>query len=228
MLKGYIRLLDLQSEHQWQYHETSSLQRVDLLVVHEAVEPWFYAPTGAQLQPVLRLGTRGVNKPFYQTLPLKPYELLNEMNRLGRMLDTSFVPQVKATPAIAPTAVLQATDSVTKELIRLKQWPPARLLSEPGRMRLATLLTGRAMSMDELQHRAALAETVCRSFIKDMQTVGLLTYTAAQDSLPTQMTLAGGASAPKPVARPVARPAVQLSLLEKIRLRLGIRLPDSA
>ena len=35
LFKGYVRLLDHLTEHQWQYREASVLHRVDLLVASE-------------------------------------------------------------------------------------------------------------------------------------------------------------------------------------------------
>jgi len=120
--------------------------------------------------------------------------------------------------------------------MRLRRWPLPRLLAEPGRMRLATLLTGKAMGMDELLHRSALSKKICQRFIDDMQTADLLMLEEAHETTHPEIVarLSGtpaalaSASAYKQSVMPSAKPVVQPGLLTRIRLRLGMHSAGNA
>lgn len=238
LFKGYVRLLDHLTESQWLYQKPSQTQRVDLLVADERAVPTAFLPNASNLQPILQLGVSSTSKPFFLSWPLKPYELESELNRLGRMIlmqrkgqaagaGSTAAPLGNALPA---PSTQPSQPQPQPQLYRLNQWPPARLLAEPGRMRLATLLTGRAMGLDEILHRSALAKSACERFLKDMQSAGLLVSAAdianhhnasARPHQPTQAQQLPAASSPA-VKAPPARPAVQIGLLARIRMRLGI------
>ena len=168
LFKGYVRLLDHLTEHHWQYREPSAVQRIDLLVADERVQPTRCFQAAEKLQPVLQLGTtQNDSNPFFLAWPLKPYELENKLNRLGRLIGagTANGPAPAEQKSI-PESKLAAP---AQKHYRLRQWPKPSLLTEPGSMRLATLLTGRAMGLDELVFRSALAPQVCERFVAAMQ-----------------------------------------------------------
>ncbi len=100
--------------------------------------------------------------------------------------------------------------SVPAEALRLRRWPPADLLRTPDRMRLATLMTGRVLSLADLQRHSGQPQSACEAFIADLLRAGALD--------------AVGAAQPMQSARPAAasaQPRVQAGLLSRIRNRLG-------
>ena len=61
----------------------------------------------------------------------------------------------------------------------LPQWPPSKYLAGVGRMRLTTLPTGKAMTLQEMQARSALRPRACRSFVSDLGKANLMVITVA-------------------------------------------------
>lgn len=210
LFKSFVRLLDHMTHQQWSYQPADANQRIDLLVIADGVQPTLYQGADASQQPVLRLGSSGANGHGYLSWPLKPGALKVELNRLGSLSTRrDGAPHVQALFTGAATGG-QAGIDTSKDLMRLLQWPPARLLAGVGRMRLATLLTGKAMRLDELVRRSALPVDTCQAFVLDLQRANLLTSpgNAAQPSSP----------------QPVPLPKVtQPGLFDRIRLRLGIK-----
>ena len=211
LFKAFVRLLDHLTHQHWTYHPAAANVRVDLLVVADGVQPTYSHNPGQSSQPVLRLGSAGVDGQGTLSWPLKADALEKELNRLGGQA----IQQrgVKNLPALSmgATADVAAPDTA-RALMRLQQWPPSSLLNGPGRMRLATLLTGKAMSLDELVYRSALPLALCKTFVEELQRARLLQITAIS---------------PKPVfASPIgiAQPKMaQVGLLNRIRVRLGIK-----
>ena len=238
LFKGYVRLLDHVTEHEWRHQEASLAHPVDLLVLDEAVEPVAFQQLPALPQPVLRLGTSSASRPFFLSWPLKPYELENELNRLGQLISSQHTPHLQVKAVLLGSTASPTNDQPTEKLMRLRRWPLPRLLAEPGRMRLATLLSGKAMGMDELLHRSALSKKICQRFINDMQTADLLMLEEAHESThPEEVARLSGtpaalasasASAYKQAVMPSAKPVVQPGLLTRIRLRLGMHSAGNA
>lgn len=207
LFKAFVRLLDHLTHQQWTYHPASAHARVDLLVVADGLEPTYSLNPGGSPQPVLRLGTTGVNGNGVLSWPLKPDALEKELNRLGGQA----IHQRSAKNLSA-----MSTPDMTQGMMRLQQWPPTKLLVGPGRMRLATLLTGKAMSLDELAGRSALPLPLCKTFVDDLQRAKLLQITA----IAPKPVL----SSPAAIALPKTPPkTAQPGLLDRIRIRLGIK-----
>lgn len=219
LFKAIMRLLDHATHQQWRYHPPSRHERVDLLVFVEGSLPMLCESPNQLPQYMLQLGALGENGCGKLSWPFKPSELEKELNRVGELAVAQRnaqayamqfgVQKVSAEPANATTATPVVFDATTA-LMRLQQWPPARVLSGPGRMRLATLLMGKAMSLGELAQRSALPLDLCEAFVRDLQPIGLL----AISSFGSQTAQPQRAPAPK---------VVQLGLLARIRMRLGIQ-----
>lgn len=218
LFKAVVRLLGHLTYQQWRYQPASAANRVDLLVAADGTQPTY--STGAShpalaKQPVLRIHTGGVSEARghgYLSWPIKADALEAELNYFG----SQAIAQRETQKAVAflapepnPTTASVAQPNHLAGLLRLKQWPPARLLAGPGRMRLATLLTGKAMSLAELAYRSALPLPLCELFAGELDRAGLLLATRRERS-----------AAPLVVALPKM---VQVSLLERIRMRLGIQ-----
>ncbi len=252
LFKGYVRLLDHMTEHRWQYHEPSKVHRVDLLVADERVEPTKCLHAVQYAQPVLRLGvTKTVSSPLFMAWPLKPYELETELNRIGRLIKSAdalrrdMPAQALAHKPVETTQVLKLDSKQDTKLdaepdakpaakrFRLRQWPKPSLLTEPGSMRLATLLTGRAMGLEEVVFRSGLPQASCERFIVSMLAAGLIMHPDADNShisawvLPVSkhsvQAAQNGSPAIQASSQPAAKPLVQPGLLARIRMRFGIK-----
>ena len=209
LFKSFVRLLDHLTHQHWTYQPAAANQQIDLLVVAEDVQPTSYQYAGREPQPVLRLGSTGANGPGYLMWPLKPGALESELNRLGAMsiMQRDAVRGRALFKGVTPGE--QAVVNIFKDSMRLLRWPPALLLVGMGRMRLATLLTGKAMKLDELVHRSALPVNLCHAFVLDLQQANLLT--SLSDSVQPAY--------PQPA---VLQKVTKHGLLDRIRLRLGI------
>lgn len=210
LFKSFVRLLDHLTHQRWSYQPAAAKQRIDLLVVADGVELSQFQDATQAPQSVLRLGSSGTNGHGYLSWPLKPGALESELNRLGGMsLRQRDAPRVDALPTRVATGE-QAVINIYKDPMRLLQWPPAKLLAGVGRMRLATLLTGKSMKLDELVRRSAVPADLCHAFVLDLQRAKLL----VSPSQPDQPAY------PQPAP---FQKVTQPGLFDRIRLRLGIK-----
>lgn len=215
LFKSFVRLLDHLTHQQWRYHPPATDTRVDLLVVAKDVQPTYSQRPGQAPQPVLQLGsngTNGANGHGFLSWPLNPAALEKELNRLGGLAITQrSAPQEPALGNVAVTSTpVGPTEPASKaKPMRLQQWPPAHLLTSTDRMRLATLLTSKAMSLKELVHRSALPLPVCEAFVNDMLGAQLLVTPSV-------------VAKTEPPRHAPAQEVVQHGLLARIRMRLGI------
>jgi hypothetical protein len=235
LFKGYVRLLDHLTEHHWQYHEPSALHRVDLLVCSEHVQPTRFSQNIGQPQALLQLGASNLNRSAaFLTWPLKPNELENQLNRLGRLIsgsaaDTQSEDEPITVPAASNDAAADTKPSVSQ--YRLREWPKPTLMAVAGRMRLATLLIGKAMSLEEMVFRSALPLSVCERFLADMQTAGLLIHSESAASHDPARVASPAKKPSLPAAQerqaelPVVKAVIQPGLIARIRMRFGIKSP---
>jgi hypothetical protein len=95
--------------------------------------------------------------------------------------------------------------------MRLVRWPAMNLLRDPERLRLATLMTGRFMTLAQMHQASGAKLEACEAFAHDLLREGLL---AGGDH--------GPASVPAPLAplAPRQRVAADAGLLAQIRSRL--------
>lgn len=154
---------------------------------------------------MLRLGAKRTNGYGFLTWPLKPIELEKELNRLGRRIILKHTLRATGSLLTDPSVAAGIEQALP---MRLHQWPAPHLLAGSGRLRLATLLTGKAMNLHELAQRSAMPLDICKEFVHDLQHAGLIA--SGPDVNPPRHQIS---FAPKPV---------QLGLLDRIRIRLGI------
>jgi hypothetical protein len=219
LFKAFVRLLDHLTHQQWRSQAAAPNQPVDLLVLAEGSKP-ATAPSPQSHNPpqVLWLSKEGTNLPGFLTWPLRPDALERELNRVGSVVMSQRGP--KPGPALftgAATGTPIARGAQVK-LMRLQQWPPTQFLTGSGRMRLATLLTGKAMSLDELVYRSALPLPLCEAFVNDLQRAGLLVEPSTVFK-PALTQVQGQGLTPR---SPFEKPPPQ-GLFAKIRMRLGIQ-----
>ncbi|QTD46482.1 hypothetical protein [Ottowia testudinis] len=119
-------------------------------------------------------------------------------------------------PAAAPVT---EPETLSPLRFKLRRWPPAALLrSDPNRIRMATLLSRRALNAAELATISQQPVHECQAFLTTLQTTGLVDV-HKQPSAPPPGAPAP-AAAPKPAAAPP--PAFARGLISGIRRRLGL------
>lgn len=125
--------------------------------------------------------------------------------------------QVQAPPAevAAAAAAIGVSDQAARRgrLFKLRRWPDVGLLNEhPAALRMATLMSRRALSVAQLAALTDQSESACRRFMASLERAGLLHEVAAPDE-------PHGAQAA--VAAPVIAP-VRQRLLASLRRHLGL------
>ena len=175
LFKSLVRLLDHITSQKWIYQPASADHRVDLLVVSEGHRPTFFKRAQAVAQPVLWVGS-GPERDMVCSWPLQPHKLGNALNRIGGQAVTHQASS--GSESFMPVQTMADRDA--SQVFRLRQWPPSRFLVGTGRMRMATLLVGRDMSLSELQQRSALPLALCRAFTTELQKTDLLVVTVRE------------------------------------------------
>ncbi len=104
---------------------------------------------------------------------------------------------------------------------RLKRWPGVGVLAQDvRRVRMATLLSRRVMSLNELTMLSRLPATVCLTFLRELDMQGLLETTEHSKLQPLLVHQYAHQAEPNPAAG--AQTGVASSLFHSIRSRFGI------
>ncbi|MBP6666765.1 MAG: hypothetical protein KBG69_10360 [Ottowia sp.] len=133
--------------------------------------------------------------------------------RPATLLDEASLPTAAEAPAAAPV-------QINPLRFKLRRWPPAALLrSDPNLIRMATLLSRRALNAAELATISQQPVQECQAFLTTLQTTGLVDVQKAPVAPPAGSAPAQAAAAPKPAA---PAPAFARGLISGIRRRLGL------
>ena len=189
LLKSLVRLLGHRTLHGWVFQEEGAALQV---VGQDWALPIGALPAPAPLR--LHLSNTSSPQPLSLRLPLHVAALESMLNQVGEQLVQ------EQTHADLPLTAFG------KEAYQLKRWPPAALLGSPDRMKLATLLTARALCLTGLAQRSQQPTDECERFLQALQQAGLL----------TESRVAIGPAAP------AQAPASAMGLLARIRHRLGL------
>ena len=213
VLKSMIRLLDHRTHHTWKYVSSAA----DLMVVSEKLSA---AGTPAmRAQQVLTLGVASSNRPGFLCMPVNARELEAELNRLGALIVPVHRTVHRTVQMQAETGHTAPDKYIEAEPMRMLRWPHSALLKEPGRMRLATLMTGKQMTIHGLQRSSGESLATCSAFFEELQKANLLAPGHKVLSAPL-------ATGPQAVPQPnvsAQKNAAPTSLLARIRMRLGIQ-----
>jgi hypothetical protein len=207
MFKAYLRLIDSRTRQKWKGQALEVKPPADLLVLANGLEP--NTSPGQALLPALRIGTSVDGAHSVLSWPLDSHDLEREMNRLGGHIIAQREASLKTALFAGPNTVAPLPDDAKLRQMRLRQWPPSRLLTGSGRMHLATLLTGKAMNLNELAYRSALPLPLCEVFFNELLQANLMVEASAPAQPETQQMTS-------------AQKAVKPGLLTQIRMRLGI------
>lgn len=222
LLKSLVRLLSFKTQQHWLYSADS---------LHLRVQADSYkAQPGASIckaQQVLILGIAAMPRQGFLCLPLRAHELEVELNRIGALIGHTTLAAQPSGALDAPSVLVQISDvaePLQGSAQKLRQWPPPHLLAQPGRVRLATLLTGRPLTLEQLQRISGHSLLDCKNFLADLAQAKLLTggvQAQAQAHIPaaqhTQQVASSSAHAPPSAP----------SLFARIRLRLGLQTAGS-
>ena len=198
VIRSVVRLLDHRTDHHWSY----SLEQADLDVVGDACDEAATA-SGAVIPAghVLRAGKYRKHDGPFLSLPVNSNALELLLNDFGNRIN-----ELKRT-AEAATGEMEAG-----EAFRLLRWPPAALLDGSERMKMATIIMGRALSASALAQRAGVTVQECASYLHMLQANGYLAVnTVIGDGAQNQI----GMTAP-------VKEKVAAGLLSRIRSRLGL------
>lgn len=140
-------------------------------------------------------------------------------------------PHVQGLKALQQPAALPASEPKRTKVntgglrFKLQRWPSAALLkNDPQRIRLATLLSRRALGTSELSHISRLPPEQCLAFVDHLRQAGLIeVQTMAPPPRPTMPITTATPIATRRAA-PAPAPAVSLAhgLISGIRRRLGL------
>ncbi len=202
VFKSMVRLLSHRTNDLWVYSPSSTELRIvgeGHRSAHEDSHP---------VQQVLVVGTSSTKRPSYLQMPLHANELEAELNRLGVLM----------APRSTAAGVFAAA-SIRSLPMRLLRWPPASVLTTPSRMRLATLMASKPLTVEDLQQRSQESHAVCAAFFVELTQLHLLTADLAAS--PPKIA---PAHPPASTAVPYPNsPLVQPGLLGRIRIRLGLQ-----
>lgn len=123
-------------------------------------------------------------------------------------------PTSSPTPASAPRPVAAArlAELAPHARWKLRRWPGHALLgADVNRIRMATMLTRRPLSVQDLSAATGVTEIQCEQFVGALHLAGLIDAAAPTPAQPTP------AAAAAPTARGIGR-----SLLRSIRQRFGL------
>ena len=193
LFKSFVRLID----HLTHQHWTCTQGEGQLRVVGAAVVGEFMASA----VPVLVIGTAAPSSFHAIALPIHANDLERELNALGDLIEVRVpVASVATTPG---TNTIKPNDRVL-----LTRWPTPKLLTTRDRIRLATLMTGRPLTLRDIHTRSGVPEGLCSEFITELARTGMLKCEHS-DTPPRTTT-------------PPSTTVIQGGLLTRIRLRLGL------
>lgn len=161
------------------------------------------APTAPPATPLPAPALPSASPAVLDNRPTLPAPLLPEPAR--------FKSRAMAAPGDAPPA-----DAPRQ---RLKRWPRAAVLrADPQRIRMATLLSRRALNVHELTVLTGYGARECQVFMQVLRSSDLLT-----DDTPAQSSAPAAAAAPAaPAAANPATPRLARGLIASFRRRLGL------
>lgn len=144
----------------------------------------------------------------------------------GRAVPPAALPHPAGAPraAFAPPAALSKPSPADGEFVlsrferfRLRRWPEAALLGRHRyHVRLASFLSTRHLSVDELVGFSNVNAADCTRFLQALGDAGLLDARAEQPTAPAQAAASAHAAAARPAA------ASGSSLFSRLRRRLGM------
>jgi hypothetical protein len=189
LFKSYARLLDHRTQQSWSCRD----EEADLIVLGaEAAKSHAVGP-----KAYLTLGAGSAAAGHCLSLPIHADELEIELNLIGGLL-----------VADKPRQSQAAAQGPSLGLVHLSRWPTPSLLTSRDRIRLATLMTGRPMTLLQVESLSGVDHASCLTFVNALADAGFLESEQFSDTTPAPLT--------------PATAIVSGGLLSRIRSRLGL------
>jgi len=198
LFKSCMNIISARTRHQWIWQRNV----VNLLVVTD--ESMGRLSEAFKTMPIICIGDKipavrqGDSRREYLARPLRPMDILACVDRLGDWVIQNDSVGID----------LRAMSNTAVAAVRLRRWPPMQLLTDAYRTRLATLLTGKPVTLAWLQQRSGAPASVCADFLAELERADLLES--------THIT-----TLPKVIVNTVAN-TPKMGLLGRIRQRLGL------
>lgn len=192
----------------------------DALLVDEACRLEDYRHLVGATTRVMRLSAHGMQREGEMPRPIRSDLLTAWLNAVE--VDVLALRQHEAASGFHAIDTLASPQALASDdaLVRLRRWPPASLLGkDAGRIRLATMLSRREMSLRELSSLARISLPQCREFLDVLLGQGLLGVSLAP-AVPVAATPCPRDSG-KAGARGKTSRGVGASLIHSIRRRFG-------
>jgi hypothetical protein len=211
----------------------SSTPPFDALLVDAGLPVQSYVHCVEPYTQVKRLSSPGNPAPGQMHRPIRSDLLvgwLSSIEVLLRQASRQTAPQTAAVVAesrVQAPAPMKASAPTERALpgdntlFKLTRWAPPHVLArEVGRVRIATLLSRKHMSLTELAMLSRMTVTACFAFLSELEAIGILQTTERQDQRPLVPPRLVHQTSPVQPSR--ARPGVTSSLIHSIRRRFGI------
>ena len=161
---------------------------------------------------VLRLTrTNAADAPGTLQRPIRPDRFQDWLRAIeADLLEPATAPP-PAAPRPSPAGATGPESAAAAARFKLRRWPPAILLrADPRRIRLATLLSRRALSSAELAQLSQQPQTDCQGFLGLLKNAGLIESEAVAPALRAPTTAAA------------VPPRARRGVIASIRRRLGL------
>ena len=150
-----------------------------------------------------------LNSVAYSFQDTRPVALMTAPH--SEPMQAAAAPEAPETPPVSPLR------------FKLRRWPPAALLrSDPSRIRMATILSRRALNASELSAISGQAVHEAQAFLQTLQTTGLVDLQQEPVAPPPSATEQAPAGTAAPSAATIAKPSFARGLIFGIRRRLGL------
>jgi hypothetical protein len=202
LIKTLMRLFPATATFKWRFAETGPFDAVLTDATHAADE------VPAKLARAVLKITRAdaATDADCITRPIRAEQLQAWLALQGELL------QLLPRPAARSSRVATAHAAGTR--FKLRRWPSAAVLkNDPQRIRLATLLSRRALGTRELSHISRLPADLCQDFVDTLQQTGLIEVERAPAAAAAPRKAPAAAAVPRPLAG---------GLIDGIRRRLGL------
>lgn len=230
LFKSLVRLLNHRTLHGWFYTPEQGTKPVDLRVVSDHLASSINPSPTPYFQGVLTLSAVERLQPGVLMLPVRADLLELQLNRLGQLIETTrrehLAGAIATNPASVPVTPLYplsaAVTTSSERPFSLSRWPSAGLLNSPAKLRMATILVGKSITLAELSRRTGQSLPLCSAFLDDLQRANLLTDGIALHGIRPTGAGANSRTDAVPPAHTLSTPPVSRGLLSRIRSRLGL------
>jgi hypothetical protein len=215
LIKTLIRLLPAAGTVRWHFAETGPYDAV----LTDTTQVGGEVPASLARAVLKITRARAAADADSIARPIRAEQLQAWLTRQGerlQLLPRLAVPAAsRAAPSAAGTAAVSAAPShATGPRFKLRRWPSAALLkNDPHRIRLATLLSRRALAAHELSHISRLSTQQCQDFVDTLHQTGLIEVERTPAATATPRKAPAAAVVPRPLAG---------GLIGGIRRRLGL------